>query len=401
MEFLVGAVIVAVLLFDVFQSVVMPRWTSRTLRVAPRLVDFIWPQWKRAGFRMREGEHREDFLGTFGPLVLMLILVMWVLGLIFGYGLMIHALRDQIRPPINNWSSAFYLAGTSLLTIGYGDFVATGGAARVVVLVAGAGGLAVVALVISLIFTLYGSFQRREVLVLTLDARAGSPPSGVTLLETYARFGMLDELPATFREWENWAAEVLESHRAYPVLPYFRSSHDNESWVGALGAVLDAATLMITTVDAGPDDGDAIASDEVVGDEVVGDEDNEAVHIEEAERRRLARRARGAAHMMHGLGTHAVLDLGHWFGLPRGNEPGVEQIEFHLARGRLSKAGYVLREADQSWRDFREMRALYATPLNAMARHFATPPTQWIGDRSDISYIHRHVEHLTQAGQAD
>lgn len=231
--------------------------------------------------------------------------------------------------------------------------------------------------------TLYGLFQRREVLVLTLDARAGSPPSGVTMLETYARMGMLDELPATFREWENWAAEVLESHRAYPVLPYFRSSHDNEAWISALGAVLDAATLMITTVDVGPDDGDERTTEA-------------GVHSEECERRRLARRARGAAHMMHGLGTHAVLDLGSWFGLPRGNEPGVEQIEFHLARGRLSKAGYLLREADESWRAFREMRALYATPLNGMARHFATPPTQWIGDRSDISYIHRHVEHLVR-----
>lgn len=208
--------------------------------------------------------------------------------------------------------------------------------------------------------------------------RAGAPPSGVALLETYARFGLLADLPATFAAWELWSAEVLESHRAYPILPYFRSSHDNESWVSALGAMLDAATLMLTTVDA------AAGADE-------GESSSVAALAAHRSHARLLR-AHGAAHMMYGLATHAVLDLSDWFRLPRGDDPGVEQMEFHLAHGRLARAGFALREAEASWKDFSELRAVYAVPLNAMANRFATPPSQWIGDRSNVSYLHRHAQ---------
>ena len=197
-------------------------------------------------------EHRAPAKIFWRPtrLALMMILLCWVASLVFGYGLILHALRGQI-PQLETFGDAFYLAGVGLLTIGFGDIVATGGPARVVLLSAGASGLAIFALVLSLTFSLYGLFTRREVLVLTLDARAGSPPSGLALLETYAQLEMLDELPRFFDAWELWAAEMLDSHLAYPLLPYFRSSHDDLSWVSSLGAVLDAATLLLTTIESG------------------------------------------------------------------------------------------------------------------------------------------------------
>ena len=55
-----------------------------------------------------------------------------------------------------------------------------------------------------------------------------------------------------FVEWERWAAEVLDSHVAYPLLGFFRSSHDNLSWISALGTVLDAASLVLTTITGVP-----------------------------------------------------------------------------------------------------------------------------------------------------
>ena len=102
------------------------------------------------------------------------------------------------------------------------------------------------------LFSLYGSYQRREIQVVTLQAAAGAPPSAVALLETYAMLGLVDRLPELFRDWERWAAEVLDSHVAYPLLGYFRSSHDNLSWISALGTVLDAASLVLTTIDGVP-----------------------------------------------------------------------------------------------------------------------------------------------------
>jgi Ion channel len=360
----------------VFQSVVVPRWTNRTLRLSPLILDRSWPAWRAMALRLRSPERRESLLGTFAPLVLMLVLAAWVMALILGYGLALHALRSQTEPPLQKFSSAVYLAGESLLTIGFGDIIAVESPARVVLLGAAASGLAVVALVISLTFSLHGSFQHREVQVLTLDARAGAPPSGVSLLETYAQFDMLDELPAMFASWEIWSAEMLESHIAYPILPYFRSSHDNESWVSAMGAVLDAATLLLTTVEPGA---------------------------------RCTAKQQGAAHLMYGLGCHAVVDLSHWFRFRLKNDTtatgaldaGVERGEFESARLRLAQAGFNLRDAEEAWRDFTRHRAAYAVALNTLAKHFATPPAQWIGDRSSVSHLHRHVERQSLARQTE
>src|SRR5439155_22402868 len=113
--------------------------------------------------------------------------------------------------------TALHFGGTSLFAIGFGDIVPTSGLARLTALAAAATGLGIIALVITFLFTLYASFQRREVAVVVLQAGAGAPPSGVTLLETYAVGGIVEDLPRVFADWQAWAAEVLDSHLAYPL----------------------------------------------------------------------------------------------------------------------------------------------------------------------------------------
>src|SRR5207245_759187 len=210
----------------------------------------------------------------------------------------------------------------SLLTIGFGDIAPVGPGARLVALVAGASGLILVALAITFLFSLYTTFQRREQLVVTLDERAGAPPSGVRLLETSARLGMLDDLPRLFAAWELWSAEVLDSHLAYPLLGFFRSSHDNESWVSALGALLDAATLCATTVEGAP---------------------------------------LGPAKIMRGIGAHLVEDVTAYFQLSHEHDVEVERSEFEEARARLAAAGYRLREVEAAWTHFSATRTTYAS----------------------------------------
>src|SRR4029078_8126435 len=102
--------------------------------------------------------------------------------------------------------------------------------ARLIVTVAAISGLGTVALVVTFLFSLYGSYQRREIEVVALQAAAGAPPSAVALLETYAQLGLVGRLPDLFQGWERWAAEVLDSHVAFPLLRYLRSSHDHMSW---------------------------------------------------------------------------------------------------------------------------------------------------------------------------
>lgn len=280
----------------------------------------------------------------------------------FGVGIWagFWALQFHFDPVVHSWGEALYIAGVSLLTIGYGDYTPTDGMARVFALTAGASGLAVFALVISLLFTLYTAFERREVLSLTLDARAGSPPSGVMLLERYSQLGLLDTLPQFFEQWEQWSAQVLQSHIAYPILPFFRSSHDGESWIASLGAVLDSATLLITTI---------------------------------APCENCGRLPIGSAQLMFRMGTHTVIDLSHWFGFRFDEDEtppvGVERSEFEAARARLAKAGFALRPAELSWEDFQHKRSQYAAGLNELAKHFAAPPAQWVGDRSMLNMKHR------------
>jgi hypothetical protein len=353
-EGIAGVWLVAFVLLDVFLTVVVPRrapQAGRLLRVTAYLVPGLWKVWRWLGLRMSSAERREVFLGIYGSLIVIVLLIAWVVGLVVGYGLLLDALRAQLRPEPENFGASLYFAGTSLLTLGFGDVVAVGGLARLVALVAAATGLGLFALCITLLFTLYGSFQRREVAVVVLEAGAGAPPSGVTLLETYALAGILDDLPHLFRDWQSWAAEVLDSHLAYPVLAYFRSSHDNDSWISSLGAVMDASTLVLTTIKDGP---------------------------------------KGWAKLSRSVGGHCLEDLVAYFGLQSEAEVGVERTEFDEARRRLQRAGFVLEDADRSWDNFVRLRREYAGRVNALARYWATPPAQWIGDRSPLKHPRLH-----------
>ncbi|HEX3629416.1 MAG TPA: potassium channel family protein [Candidatus Dormibacteraeota bacterium] len=354
LEVVFGIGIVLYILNDLFQSVVVPRSTPARYRLTRWLVRPGWRLVRWLGLRSDSSGKRERLFGTFAPAMVTFLLFVWVLGLVLGFGFIFYGLRDQMRPPITGFGSAFYFAGSTVLTIGFGDFVATSGPARILALLAGASGLGTIALAISFLFSLYASFQRREIQIVTLDARAGAPPSGVSLLETIRKYGLEEELPRLFGEWERWAAEVLDSHLAYPILAYFRSSHDNESWVSALGAVLDASTLLLTTVIDGP---------------------------------------RGPAKMMMGMGTHLVEDLSRFFRVDGDGDAGVERYEFEEARARLAGAGWALLGPDESWTAFSRLRSQYAGQLNSMAKWWAAPPTQWIGDRSYVRFpLRRHAE---------
>lgn len=252
LEALLGLVCFAWVLHDVFNTVILPRPSPARYRPAGLLTRWGWRVWRRYADRSRTPEQREGRLGIFAPAIVMLLLGVWIVLLITGFALLMHALADQIRPPLPDLGTALYFAAISLLTIGYGDFVPVGAVARAVSVAAGGVGLGIVALTITYLFSLYGSFQRRELLVVTLDARAGAPPSGVVLLETCARYHQAEELRRRFADWERWSAAVLESHLAYPILLFFRSTHDHESWVSAIGAELDASTLVLTTIQDRP-----------------------------------------------------------------------------------------------------------------------------------------------------
>lgn len=356
LSFLAGVVVLALVLADVFETVVVPRPSPGRYRLSRYLVRSTWRGCRWIGTRTRTGLKRDEFYGLYAPGAVVLLLVAWMTLLVLGFGLLFYALRNELVPAPHNLGSSLYFAGTSILTLGFGDVVAEGAFARAVSLVAAASGLGLVALVITFLFSLYASYQRRESLVVTLSGRAGAPPSAVVLLETHARLDLVDQLPELLRTWETWAAEVLDSHVAYPLLGYFRSSHDNVSWLSALGAVLDACALVLTTIEGVP---------------------------------------RGQAELTKRGGAHLVEDISNNIGL-RGDGSRVDRAEFDAVYERLRAAGFEVGEIDGSWREFERARSTYAGRLEALASYWAAPATVWI-DESAGQPSAKHVVHETAA----
>lgn len=350
-----GIILVGVTLVDVFQSVIVPRAEDKASRISRYIVRYLWRVWPQLSFALyrNDDQRREDFLGIYAPFALVAMLVSWVVMLLGGWGLFFYGIRDQLRPLHLHFGDCIYFAGASLMTIGYGDIVPVDFPARIFSILCAASGLGVVAVVISFLFAIFASFQRRETFVVTIGARAGAPPSGVGLLAVHARAGIRSDLAVVFREGQRWIAEVMESHLAYPILIYFRSSHDYESWVGTLGALLDAASLMISTLDA--------------------------QHVENCE-------TQGQARILYELGRHMTHDFADYFRFERGDgSVGIERAEFEMACDHLREEGYQILDIGEAWERFAKLRSAYAVSLNAMARWLQIPPVQWVGDRSIIS----------------
>src|SRR3989441_7594291 len=247
----VGVVVIAVILWDTFETVVLPRRVARRLRPARLLFRTLWRFWLLVAAVIRRPGRRESFLSLFGPFSLIVLLGGWSMMLLLGFALVHSALGLQIavpeRPP--TFFTALYLSGTTLFTLGLGDVVPTSAAARAVTVLEAFVGFAFLALVIGYLPVVYQAFSRREAHIAMLDEWAGSPPAATELIRRLGQWEDLDALGQFLAAWEQWAAELLESHISYPVLARFRSQHGNESWVASLTTILDTCALVLAGVD--------------------------------------------------------------------------------------------------------------------------------------------------------
>ncbi len=347
-EVFAGVAFVAATFYDLFKSVVLPRPSINRFVMVRLLFVTFWALWQWVGRRIQNLARRETWLATFGPSAVIAMFLTWALAFMLGYALILDGLRTQVRPVLDGFGESLYFSATTIVPLSYGDFVPIGAGARVMILFESATGVGIAALVITLLFSLYASFQEREELVVQLDALAGAPPSGTQLLETVFERGLRDELVKTFDDWRRWSAAVLESHLAYPILLYFRSSHDNEAWLNSFGAVMDAATLVMSAVD----------------------EDEE-----------------GPARLMFTVGNHLVEDLSWYFRFTSTKDPLVDRDEFEQAVARLRKAGFRVKSVEEAYTKFQHLRGKYASQMNQMAHRLAIIPAEWIGDRTYAPHV--------------
>jgi hypothetical protein len=236
-------------LLDAFETVVLPRRVSRRFRFAKVFYRATWLPSRAMARRISSSGRRETLLGFFGPMSLILLIILWAIGLVIGFA----ALHWSLGSPLHmadgraSFATYAYLSGTTFFTLGYGDVTPSASVGRALAVIEGGVGFGFLALIIGYLPVIYQAFSRREASISLLDARAGSPPSAGELLRRHGQ--NIQELDQLLHDWERWAADLLESHLSYPVLCYYRSQHNNQSWLTALTAVLDASALVMVGMD--------------------------------------------------------------------------------------------------------------------------------------------------------
>jgi Ion channel len=245
---------------DAFQTIVLPRRPAGRFQITRLFFIVTWAPWAVLAERARNSKVREQIYSIYGPLSLLLLLLLWALLLIFGFGLFYFSMHSPFSDATMQntggvWArfgTDLYVSGTTLFTLGLGDVVPHNRLTRAFIIFESGVGLGFVALVIGYLPVLYQAFSRREVSVALLDSRAGSPPNAAELFRRHSFEGGQEAQATLLEEWERWAAEILESHISYPILCFYRSQHDTQSWLSALVSILDTCALLISVIEIAP-----------------------------------------------------------------------------------------------------------------------------------------------------
>src|SRR5438132_8815902 len=246
--------LILIVLWDAFEVIILPRRVRRKFRLTRFFYRSTWKPWSAAAKRISSNDRRELLLSFYGPVSLLFLLSLWAAGLILGFACLHRSLKIPMK--IQDGSTGFltyiYFSGSTFFTLGLGDIVTETWPGKLLTILESGMGLGFLAIVIGYLPALYQAFSRRELNISLLDARAGSPSTAAELLRRHFDGDQFVELSAFLREWERWAAELLESHLSYPVLAYYRSQHSNQSWLAAMTTILDASALVMVGVDGTP-----------------------------------------------------------------------------------------------------------------------------------------------------
>ena len=335
LAFVVGTLVLLIILWDGFEVIILPRRVTRRVRLSRLFYLSTWKVWSFVARRVRSNKRRERYLSFYGPLSLLLLIAVWAIGMMLAFALVQWA----VGPPKMTFNESLYLSGTTFITLGMGT-PHTRMARAVLILEAGTG-FGFLALVISYLPVMYQAFAQRETSILLLDARAGSPPTAAELFRRYGTGHGLPALNELLREWEIWSADLLETYISYPVLAYFRSQHDNQSWLTALTTILDICAVIIAGIDRLPP---------------------------------------WQARLTFAMARHTVVDLAQIVNAPpRAPEPDrLPPPQLQQFKDALAGAGIGICDSAEFDAKLAEARRLYEPYVFALAQRFILPTATWM-----------------------
>jgi hypothetical protein len=349
MRVLVGALgvaLIGLMLAEFFLTFLLPRRVKRDPRIARQFFWIFWGPWRAIARRFSE-PFKDTLLGLFAPFGFVGVLVLWTTGLILGFGLLLWAVDAELAGGAGaSVGDTVYYSAATFFTASHTVSLDDGTVERVLTILETGAGFGVLFTVIGYLPSLYQAFSRREIHVSTLDARAGSPPSVGGLLLREEPGTAWEDLNAFLGEWEEWTAELMETHLAYPVLAYFRSQHVNQSWLSALTAVLDTCAF---TLAAAPSPS-------------------------------------RPAELTLAIGRHALADLAYSFrATPEvADRPVKRDDDENLARlwEIAEEHGLELTEREPALERLDELRAMYEPYAAALARTLELDLPPWLGEET-------------------
>ena len=320
---IVGVVLAAMTLRDVFETVVVPGGSRASLRVARRLGSVLLPLWKAARGR------RRGISGGFAPIVLFGSFLIWIALLALAFGLMAYSARAHFKPHLESLAEGIYVAGSSMMTVGPGRSDTALGIARWIVVGSGFCGLAVMTMAVTYLLQVQASIGQRDTGIMKLNTSAGEPPSAITMLERFAALRYRNEVREVLMNGRDWCAAVRQSHCAHPTLVYFQSLGIGSGWPAALGAILDLALFAEHCID------------------------DDSLY--------------GPAILLRNEGLRMAGDLAGMAGV-KPIEVGADEAELKQAANRLATSGYPMRE-QVSFGAMSAQRAQYRAYVDALAAH--------------------------------
>lgn len=358
-----GCALILVVLFDAFETIVLPRRVTRRFRITRLFYRSAWAIWRRAASLVRKARRREAFISFFGPLSLLVLLSIWGVTILTGFALLHWSIGSQLKGEGAGrgflWD--LYFSGSTQFTLGLGDIAPSSPGARLLAVVESGLGLGFLALMIGYVPIIYQAFSRRESEITLMDARAGSPSSAIEMLVRQSRSGNFEgTLSGFFSQWERWSSELLESHLSYPLLAYYRSQHDNQSWLGALTTILDASALTTVLFDG---------------------------------------TNAWQAQLTFAMARHAVVDLSQVF-QARPHPPRTDRLppaDFERAVEILRGAGLRLNDDSYAERKLADMRRMYEPYVNALSEYLVMSLPPWLpGSKRRENWLTSAWEHATR-----